>query len=133
MIYWPVNLVPIDRQKRPPNSLIRQFGSQEKHFNVEGSDAKLPESQEGGWKQRESLILAKFGGGGGGGRSGGGGGEEEEMVEEEGIHPRKMDLSAKGIILPVIHLSIHLLIHAYGRVEERKKEDRKGKSPVWWR
>jgi len=55
-------------------------------------------------------------------------GELEEMVEEEGIHPRKMDLLAKGIILPVIHLSIHLLIHAYGRVEERKKEDRKGKN-----
>jgi len=42
---------------------------------------------------------------------------------------RQMDLSAKGIILPVIHLSIHLLIHAYRRVEERKKEERKGKNP----
>ena len=52
----------------------RQFGSQEKDFNVDGSDAKLPESQEGGWKQRESLIVEKFGGGGGGGRAGGVGG-----------------------------------------------------------
>merc|ERR1712212_6188 len=76
----------------------------------------------GGWKQRESLIVAKFGGGGGGGAVGGGEGDGEggtNVSQKNGSLGNWNDPSGD----PSIDLSSDPCIRkSGGEKEERKRE-----------